>query len=92
MTGIVKIIAVTTHNVALLSRLKKSDKINSTNVKPAKKAIKNAIIMLKVGFEITKILKTNKNQDIRKVITIINKTVFFDRFFNPVVNLMIIHS
>lgn len=90
MTGIVKTIAVITQNVPLLSRLKKSDKINSTNVNPAKKAIKNAIIPLKVGFEITNLLKMNKNQEIMKMKTIIIKIVFFDRFFSPVMNLIII--
>ncbi|MEE9376842.1 MAG: hypothetical protein V3V33_02265 [Candidatus Lokiarchaeia archaeon] len=89
-TGTVKIIEIITRTVPLLSRLKKSDKINNTNVNPAKKAIKNAIIKLKVRFEMTKILKMNKNQEIMKRITIIIKIVFFDRFFNPEINLMII--
>lgn len=80
---------VITTNVALSSRLKKREKINSIKVNAAKTNIKMKINPVNVSFD--KIApKSNKIQEMMKIIIIVNNNFFFDRFFNPVMNLMII--
>ncbi len=88
-TGIAKIIEVITKNAFLSSRLKKIVRISKMKVNPEKKTQVITRIISKMRLLIAK-LTSNKNQKLMKIIIIIDKTFFFDRFFKPVMNLMIL--
>ena len=87
--GNVKIAAVTIRTIPIFSKGLTNEIINNINVNPAKVPRKYIKYALNVGFEkISNIIMKN-NQEIMKRITIINKSVFFDRLFKPEINLII---
>ena len=89
ITGRVKTADIITVVKPILSIGIKIDNINNINVNTAKLPNKNRIIIMNAKFETKYIAAINRNQEIIKIITITNKSVLFDRFLSPEINLII---
>ena len=88
ITGRVTTAAINITIIPIFSIGVKTDTINKMNVKPAKIPRKYKKYALNVMFEKRSNIITNSNQETMKRITIINNNVFFDKFFNPEINLI----
>ena len=89
ITGRVTTTAINMTIIPIFSMGVKNDIMNNMNVNPAKIPRKYKKYALNVTFEKRSNIIMNNNQEAMKRITIINKIVFFDKFFNPEINLII---